>query len=170
MRDAFAAFVAAPTRENHLRIYRLVVEHPSYAPYSSDVSALEQLYAQQRFGDVVARLPELLPNCLLNPDVHMLTSLAYKHLGDAARAHAEGHVAMMCLAGIQASGDGSREAPYLVTRTEDEYALLEHLGKRRAAQALVHDGERQLERLECTDGTVVFCDVTAAYGTLARGG
>jgi len=53
-----------------------------------------------------------------------------------------------------------------VSRTSDEYDVLAHLEKRMQQQALVIQDGRHFDRLECSDGSEVWFDVTTAFETL----
>lgn len=73
-----------------------------------------------------------------------------------------------CIEGILASGDGSQERPFVVTRTSDEHDVIDYLAKQPKRQSLTHNGSSHLDLIECTDGTEYWFDITDAYKQLAR--
>ena len=75
-------------------------------------------------------------------------------------------VAATCCEGILATGDGTKEKPYLVTRTSDEYDILQYLDKQFGGQALVSDGDRNFDVMTCSDGTELWFDITDPFKKL----
>jgi hypothetical protein len=57
-----------------------------------------------------------------------------------------------------ASGDGTRARPWTVLRVSDEYDVLRSLGRRPASQELVGQAGRELDRIECVDGSEAWFD------------
>ena len=94
--------------------------------------------------------------------------MAAEGLEDAAKAKAEREAAAKCVEGVLATGDGSADKPYLVTRVSDEYDLLRHLKKARTTQGLRHKDGKAFDVMSCTDGTEVWFDITAVFGSLSK--
>ena len=64
------------------------------------------------------------------------------------------------VAGILATGDGTRARPWTVLRVSDEYDVLRSLGRRPVSQELVGGAGRELDRIECTDGSEAWFDAS----------
>lgn len=165
---ALTEFAVAPGAVTYRRIFDLVVAHPSYSPYSDEIHDLTKLYEDKRHDDVAELVSSMMPNWLLTPSVHKIACLAAKHRGDDEGAAIEMKIAVACIRGILASGEGTREAPYLVARVRDEYEVLSHLEKQLKRQSLVQDGERSLDCLKLTDGGELWFDITAAKRHLQK--
>jgi len=97
----------------------------------------------------------------------MLAALC-RDSGDQKQADFAHAVGFACIDGILSTGDGSKEKPYLVLRTSDEYDVLMAEGKEFRCQSLIHDGDRTLDRMDSADGSSLFFDISDAYRALAR--
>jgi hypothetical protein len=91
-----------------------------------------------------------------------------KRRGDERSAMVEARLAFACIQGLMATGDGTKDKPYVVVRVRDEYELLEHLEKRPARQTLLRDGERQLDCFELDDGSELYFDISVPKSHLDR--
>ena len=67
---------------------------------------------------------------------------------------------------ILATGDGSRERPYVVSGTNEEYLILEHFNKTLVMQALVDSDEKRMDMMACEDGTAYYFNISTFYGRL----
>ena len=162
--------LSQPSRENYLRLWEAVTSGPSYAPYGDPFGPVEQRLEAGDFAGAQEALRPVLGQLLLCPRAHLLASVAAKRAGDEDAAGFESMFYVRCIQGILATGDGTADRPYLVTRTSDEYDVLSHLEKELQVQSLMHgpDG-RSLDRMTCTDGSELHFDVTRALETLDFG-
>lgn len=80
----------------------------------------------------------------------------------------EYQIGQICIDCILSTGDGSKDQPYLVLRTSDEYDVLEHLDKKVKQQSLTGNGEKRFDVLECEDGSEYWFDVTDALNSLTK--
>jgi hypothetical protein len=109
--------------------------------------------------DTAARaLAAMMPGALLSPVVHTALAQALDRLGRAPEASRQRRLARAALRGIVASGDGTRARPWTVLRVSDEYDVLRSLGRRPASQELVGQAGRELDRIECVDGSEAWFD------------
>jgi hypothetical protein len=163
-------FVREPSRENYLRLWEAVTSGPSYAPYTDPLEPVEQLLKSKDFAGAQDALRPLLGQLVLCPRAHLLASVAAKGAGDQDLAGFESMFYVRCIEGILATGDGTADQPYLVTRTSDEYDVLWHLEKELQMQSLMHgpDG-RSLDRMACRDGSELHFDVTRVLASLNLG-
>lgn len=168
MQEQFIAFIQNPTAETFRAIRDGVVSHPRYDGYSQDLNEMDTAYQQKRYGDVKARFGEVQPNLLLSPAAHLLLHLALRDEGDTERAALERFICSRCIVGIQSTGDGSRERPWLVLRTSDEYDVLSTLGKKLELQHLVHENGRSFDKMACSDGSELWFDITDMFAAMVR--
>jgi hypothetical protein len=168
VKELFLEFVSAPGPETFLAVRSAVVADPAYQPYGDDLDELTELVERGAFTEVGPRFQQGLPTLLLSPRAHFLASAAAGELGDDETAQMERHLLFLCAQGILGTGDGSRERPYLVTSTTDEYSILGILRLAPVGQSLLSDGDRRLDEQRCEDGTVVYFDVTDMMAVLAR--
>jgi hypothetical protein len=168
MQDLFFEFLRSPSKETFLAVRSALVASPSYDAYSRDLNVIEEAYQAERFEKVRQQASATMGNLLLSPRLHLVAGLAARKLGDAKAADAELFICHCCIEGILSTGDGSANAPYLVTRTSDEYDVLMHTNKKMQQQALTHKDERSYDVLTCSDGTEYWFDITDAFACLEK--
>jgi hypothetical protein len=168
IRRQFYEFVTNPTRDAYLALFEYVTSLPEYEPYSNDLSDLDGLMAAGRFAEVRERAYDVMDRWLLSPRIHMLASVASKELGDEQGAEIERMIAAACVEGIMSTGDGTKDAPYRVISTTDEYDVLFYNQKKFVGQGLVEKGEMVCDVLSCEDGSEVWFDVTTPYTHMTR--
>ena len=170
IRDDFLDFVKEPTREKYLALHEAITTWDEYDPYGGDLEAVTQLLNEGRYFDARQRIHGSIVKWLLSPRMHLLAAVAAEKVGDREAAELEREIAVRCIEGVVSTGDGSFDRPYLVTSTADEYDVLMYQDKTLQSQALLEDGDRRLDRMTCTDGSVLHFDVSAPYRTLTRRG
>ena len=109
-----------------------------------------------------------MPNLLLSPRAHLCAAMIAESEGDEERRRMEGAVAYACVQGILSTGDGTKQRPYVVTRTSDEYDVLQFLGKELESQSLLEEEDRHYDQLRCKDGSEMWFDVTDPLGRLGN--
>ena len=158
--EAFDVYMSDPSAANYDLLRQSFINSPGYSPYDSD---LEEVYAfldEGKFASALNNLMAMMPNWFLNPNAHVLAGFLHHKLGNEDAAQMETALAHLMLQGILSTGDGSRERPYKVTHTDDEYDVIESFGKKPGSQALIkHDG-RSFDNLVCEDGTAFWFEVT----------
>lgn len=167
MQESFLAYVQDPSPENYLAARRAVLSQSDYAPYGDalrDVRAAYEAGEYARARDVFSRH---LSTLLLSGEAHFILALAHEKLGNDDLSRMEKYLAFICVKGILGTGDGSKDRPYLVTSTADEYDALNALSKASAMQSLHHEAERVLD-CHAVEGGEVWFDVTAPFATLER--
>lgn len=164
----FQAFLAAPTKENYLKVHKLVTAHAAYDPYSQDLGDVGALLEKGQFQEARAKLDQSMPNLLLSPRAQSYYRVALEGLGDHQEAKRRDEIAEKCLQGILATGNGTPKAPYLVTRTSDEYDVIRSFKKRMSFQALREVEGRSCDMLRCTDESEIWFDVTAPLAAFDR--
>lgn len=160
MTNPFVDFIETPSKETFLAVRETILTSPSYQPYSTELAGLHGLINESDWKAIIDSSKEMLPNFLLSPGYHMAIAKAYKELDKDEGFQAELVITRQCINGIKMTGEGTREQPWLVLRTSDEYDLLGEMGKKSKQQALVEDGGRKLDHQLCEDGTEYYFDVT----------
>ena len=168
MNEQLAEFIMSPSRELYLELRDVVIASEFYAPYSDEFETAVRLFEEENFDDARETIQNGMPNLILSPRAHHLLSYLHFKAGDKKTAQFEFAFSEACLKGILATGDGSIEKPYLVTRTSDEYDVLEHLGKELTRQALAESEDRRLDVMTCRDGATLSFDITDAYDQLSQ--
>jgi len=169
MQELFVAFLQNPTLESFQAIRNLVVNQPNYDGYSQDLRDMEDAFQQKRFADVKNVFAQAQPNLLLSPGAHLLLSLAMREEGNTQASELERFICFRCIEGIQSTGDGTQERPYLVLRTSDEYDILSVLGKQFARQALVNgESGKSFDQMTCADGSELWFEITEMMDAMTR--
>lgn len=114
-------------------------------------------------ADGLEDLERLMPGALLSPSAHAALAAALARAGRTDEAARERLLAEVALAGILATGDGSRARPWSVLRVSDEYDVLRSLRRRSIEQSVERDGRRHLDRHVCDDGSEAWFDVTELF-------
>ena len=167
-KELFAAFLEKPSKESYLKVFAAVTSDKGYNPYSTDLNDAWDLVKEKKFKEALEKLDKGMPNLLLSPRAHGMTAMAADGLGDAAKAKSEREAAAKCAQGMLATGDGSPDKPYLVTRVSDEYDLLRNLKKMRKTQGLKHKDGKSFDVMQCADDTEVWFDITVVFGSMAK--
>lgn len=114
-------------------------------------------------ADGLEALQRLMPGALLSPAAHAALADALARSGRREEAARERLLAEASLAGILATGDGTRERPWSVLRVSDEYDVLRSLRRRSVQQSVERDGRRHLDHHVCDDGSEAWFDVTELF-------
>lgn len=168
MQDLLRAFLSEPGAESFEPLRTAVLEDPSYAPYSQDLSQADEALAQDQLSRAEQLLHEGMPNLVLSANAHVMLSWIAHQRGEEDAAATEGFLARICVEAILSTGEGTLSRPYRVLRVEDEYDVLRYLQRRPKGQRLVEDGGRKLDCITCTDGAELWFDVSDPHGWIAR--
>ena len=166
--DALAEFCTSHTQEHYLYLRQQMIDSPEYDPYSADMERADQLLSEGKWQDAHRYILSLLPNWLTSPGVHFRIAFVHRKLCKADQEQFEGSLAIWLMEAILATGDGTREKPYLVSRVEDEYDVLEHFGLKRTRQLCVEEETRVLDVLECDNGRSLWFDASVQFEFLSR--
>lgn len=133
-----------------------------------ELSSAWDFVKEKKYKEAQAALEKAMPNLLLSPRAHPCAAMAAEGLGEAEKAKAERDAAAKCIEGMLATGDGSPEKPYTVSRVSDECDLLRHLKKARNVQGLRQKDGKSFDVMQCADGTEVWFDITAVFASMAN--
>lgn len=154
-------FLKDPTKESFLKSREIVINDPEYNPYSDDTGNLLELLNEGKFEEVIRYVNV---NILLSPGAHIYKYFAYKELGDEKGMRMEMMIAQGIFEGLEKTGDGTRDSPYIVTRISDERDLVRHhFDKQDTGQRLFNDGDRIMDVLTLDDGTEMYFDIKDIY-------
>lgn len=163
MTDDFFDFLTEPTKEAFLKARNYVIEHEEYNPYSDDTSTIQDLLQKEAFEDV---LKYTNINVILSPRVHLMKKYAATQLGREKDATSEYFLGHRILEGIESTGDGSKENPYLVLRVSDERDFLGFIGEEFKSQALVKE-DKTYDLITTQSGKSIYFDITDSYKKIA---
>lgn len=65
----------------------------------------------------------MLLNYFMSPGIHLMLGFVLAKLGHEEESEFERFFGMRLMEGIESTGEGSEERPYLVTRSSDDYDL-----------------------------------------------
>jgi len=160
MQRQLTAFVEHPDKATYLAARDAVLKLSPLPIVAAELANLERMLDHGEAEALLDRIDALPPSKVLSPRIHFLAAEAAEILADAKAVELERSLFVLTLQGLLATGDGSRGDPFTVCHPTDEYDLVEVLGTQPAGQALVESGGRLLDRLVCSDGRVLWFDVT----------
>lgn len=166
--EQFLRFLKAPDSESYLAVRAALVSSEHYDPYSDEMETIDEMLSSGKLAEAREMLLESMPNLFLSPRAHMTLSYIAENASDDEGAQMEGFIAATCAKAILATGDGSKENPYIVVRTSDEHDVVPLLGKQPRSQSLVRDGDRYLDVMRYNDGKEMYFDITDAFTTNSR--
>lgn len=165
MQEELQTFLEAPTARTYRRVREALLEQlascdttPSLSPRC--LTELTELAVAEQFTTLLDVADSLQPAWALSPRIHYLAAIAAEECGDEEVAELERFTFQSCLEGILATGDGTAEAPYLITYLSDEYDVLSALGLEPRSQALVEQRGMLCDVTKCLDGSEVWFELT----------
>ncbi|MFT3786253.1 MAG: hypothetical protein QM770_08815 [Tepidisphaeraceae bacterium] len=164
MREQLTAYLSNPSPATYAALRKRVVSDPAWQPYGTDLQQLRDAIDAKQYDVALQRFQSAPVSLLLCPEAHVLASRALDAKGDALGADVERMLGSVFLAGIRGTGNGSLEKPFVVSRIEDERAVLGVLSKKTTTQMLVHtETGRHLDVWQCEDGSQVHFDITDVF-------
>lgn len=161
MYDLLAAYIENPVLEAFLQVRATVLMQPDFNPDADDLAVIEDLVAAGAWEEVAARIRAAIePSYILSPGAHMQLGFALQQLGQTRAANVERAIASLLMRGIEITGDGSERAPFLVTRTSDEYDYLFARQLQFASCTEIERDGRQLDCILVREKGPIFFDVT----------
>ena len=161
-----ARILQDPTAENYLQALDELVRGADYAPYDDHVEHLQHLTTGRDFRKVLEYISESAATLMLSPIAHHLAASAATELGDEQRAGFEQALVSGLMQAQLATGDGTRERPFVVSVPEDASAICGVKGFTPTSQQLVQAGDRVLDLLSDAEGGELAFDITRIYEAL----
>lgn len=168
MREELIQFIQSPDRDSYLAFRAKLVASDGYEPYSDEIHTAGELYEQQKIDDARKTIQKAMGNLILSPRAHQFLGFLHHKLGNEQAAQMEMMIGHACIEGILATGDGSANNPYIVSRTSDEHDVIEYLDKQLKQQSLTLKDDKHLDLIQCTDGSEYWFDITDAYNQLSK--
>ena len=165
--ERFVAFVDEPSSERFLFVREQVIGDPLYDPYSDDLRRLELFHEVGEFDVVLEEAAALEPIWRLSPRLHYLVGTAAMELGDIASAELRKHYSRACMNALIETGDGTPDAPFLVTYLSDEYDLLRYMNAHVQGQQVAELDGAHFDILT-TDDDIFWFDVTDLIAAASR--
>jgi hypothetical protein len=113
-----------------------------YSPYGSDrdsQAAMFEAAKSKKYKDAIKEADKILKNNYVDMEAHITEAIAYRELGDTAKADLHKAIGNGLVNSVLNSGDGkSAKTAYVVISTGEEYTILRALGLRPASQSLDH--------------------------------
>ena len=166
MKELLIEFVQDPSQDNFLALRSAFIESEDYDPYSDEMDQIDSLIEDEKWDEAQEALGLAMRNLMLSPRAHLAMSFVAKKMGNEMAEKMEGFLASTCCQGIIETGDGTKESPYLVTRTSDEYDVLAYLQQEFAGQSLHESEGRTYDLVKCSDGTELWFDISDCYKKL----
>ncbi|UCH84304.1 MAG: DUF4919 domain-containing protein, partial [Candidatus Latescibacterota bacterium] len=165
---SFFEFVENPTGAHYRTILDNLAATPEYRPYAGYIEQIQGLLDSEDYEKAYEACQRSKATLLLSPELHMLAGYAAREMGDDELFNLERVITSACVRGILDTGDGTKDEPYVVSVTGDEYFILEVLKKTFESQELVEDGDRYMDLIKTTDGTEIYFDITKPYQNLQK--
>lgn len=166
MKEKFLEFLKSPCPETYLAVRVALISSDQYDPYSSELVEVEDLLTAGKNEEAGRMISKAMPNLLLSPRAHLIMSFIAEKFDNEQEAEGERMVASLLVEGIISTGAGTKEQPYLVVRSSDEYDVVQYTGKKANDQKLVHDDDRHLDHVVCDDSSEIWFDISDAFGKL----
>ena len=171
MRDALFALVKNPTAVTYGELLRQVVTQPGFQIYTDDMRVLREKFEAGDFAGVRDGIAAVMRFWIHSPEIHLMAWSVAKRLGDAETEKLEGLITQACVAGMQASGDGSLARPYQIAHVDDEYALLRFMKLPFTRYGSMASAEgRTIDVFHCGDGRALHFELPGVGGLFARPG
>ena len=161
MLELFIEYLKSQTSEAFLKARQAIIDSPNYDPYGMPLEPVEQLLEQERWTDAQEAIYAVMEELILSPRAHLCAGYIAEQLGDDKAAEMERMLAAACVDGILGTGEGTQEKPYLVTRVDEEYDVMQYLGKQMTQQSLTESGGVPMDRIQCSDGSDLWFDISA---------
>lgn len=166
MRDHIVAFLKNPSPETYVTL-----RNATAGEYIPELPGENQLWELLEAGNIQAAqelVPRVMFHQLMSPSFHLAVSRMAEKEGDEDRAAMEQFFAVKLREQLLATGDGSLQKPYVISRIEEEYTVLAALEQQVQDMSMrLHDG-RWLDVLKTRQGKTVHFDVSIPLGAYGR--
>jgi hypothetical protein len=168
IRDPLNRFLKNPQPDRFLELRSAYQKSSIYTPYENYTASAFPLLDREQYTEALQFLLSVLPKWFLNPGIHHVLAYTNHKLARIDEESLENKIAQLLLHGIRSSGNGSEARPYLILYVDDEYEVLESLGKKSRLQQLVEKDACSFDVQICQDGDSVWFDATAPRDRLAK--
>ena len=119
-----------------------------YQPYGvPDIQGMRNAYAKKDFKKVLSIAEKVLKENYTDIDAQLYCMLAYKNLGNKKKEDFHHYMFQGLLYSLLNSGDGqSMKTAFVVTRIDEEYAVMKGLQVQPGKQELIHKGGKVYDK------------------------
>ena len=160
MQDILEAFLEQPTARSYRAARRAILCDPEFRGDPRLLAEVAELCERQQFALADQLFQRMMPDWALSPRAHMYAAWIAEELGQSRDVELEQFLCIACLRGLLATGDGSRQRPYLVTHVSDEYDIVSWFGGQVVSQRLAAQAGRECDVLTDEDGGEYWFDVS----------
>ncbi|WP_149498386.1 hypothetical protein [Roseiconus lacunae] len=168
MKAEFLSLIRSPSRQTYLAARTVLLRSNHFDPFSEELNEIVAAIEEKKWDDAASLITDAGPNLLLSPCAHLLMAKVCENRGEEERWEFETVTARAICDGILSTGDGSQDAPYLITRTTDEHDILGYLQKTFESQSLVHQNGKSYDKVCCAGGDELWFDITDLYAIMMR--
>ena len=145
----------------------LVDAGAEYNGYTADITRTWP--ANGKFSEVQRRVYQIVLDCQVEAVEMVKPGVTLDQIHElCVRRLTEGMIALGCLRGIEATGDGTRQQPFVVTYPADEYDLMMSRDKEAQSQMMVDEGGKVCDVMQFEDGSEMWFDISRPYTVLQR--
>lgn len=155
-----------PTAENYLEALDELAQGEGYEPYRDHMETLRLGMMGQDYRKVLEHVSESASTLMLSPVAHHYAAKAATEIGDDERAGVEQVLLSVMMNAMLATGDGTRNRPYVISILADEPAVCGVKDFSPSTQQLVHYADRVLDVLVDDEGRELAFDITRIHRTL----
>ncbi|MCA9790684.1 MAG: hypothetical protein KC910_02785 [Candidatus Eremiobacteraeota bacterium] len=152
MHELVVNFLREPGLATYETLRQEVIALEAFRPEHTAPEEVWELIEAERFDEAAAMARAQFPNHLLNPGLHIALGVVAEKKGDEKASDLEFYFAQKLREALLATGDGSLEHPYVVTRASEEYSIMSWLKITPRGYGMKLDKGRFLDVFETTDG------------------
>lgn len=167
MQDLLFDYLCHPSKESYMRTRAALFAEPDYNPYNQELTSLKTLIAQEEYATATQQIERILyPDYMLSPRAHLTLGVLYHKLGQPSQSNVHYTIGAHCIQGIQWTGNGTKDQPYLITRVSDALDIFSAANLPLAHHRLEQQGQRQFEVLTSTNKQEMWFDCTDVANVL----
>ncbi|MGE0491004.1 MAG: hypothetical protein AB7S38_17485 [Vulcanimicrobiota bacterium] len=158
MHELVVNFLREPGLPTYETLRQQVIDLEAFRPEQAAPDQVWELIEAERLDEAEEMARAQFPNHLLNPGLHIALGVVAEKKGDEKASDLEFYFAQKLREALLATGDGSLERPYVVTRASEEYSIMGWLKVTPRAFGMKLHGGRFLDVFETTEGGQVHFD------------
>lgn len=160
MQELIVNFLKNPGLETYFPLRDAAIQLPEFNPSlptrSQNVFAMIE---QGQLDEALAILRERMPGEILSPALHVGLGAVAAKKGEKNSAELEFHFANSLRQALLATGDGSLEKPYIVSRVAEAYGIIGWLEATPREYSMTFAGGKLLDVIDTNELGEVYFDV-----------
>ena len=169
MESTYEDFLQRPSRKLYTQLQQWILARGRVKQQS--LSRLIDLYESGQYDAAAQLQDEMSATWLLSPSFHLWSARIAAALDDAEGVELEQFQFDACVTGLLATGDGTRQSPYLVAYTSDVRDIVAARHQRLVTQHLVRRPQGCFDVVTCDDSSELWFarrDLDLAQASLVR--